>query len=227
MLSVGIITAPRTPMYIGNSLTSYFEQSVIRPFVFAEPSTPSFLNEYRVDRHDNPEQLGCVKNWFNAAKSLLRNCDDPFIMICEDDILWRDGAFDSLMNLLKCLTGEIPVRWPLPSDIGFVSLYRAAPYADKASGWQPVKLRSCGWLGALCTVFHRSMLEQYVANEAQFYESSRGIHLDYAIGAIASSMGKTILAHSPSFIQHLGDVSTSASNNVSYNRLSRFREAAL
>lgn len=227
MLSVGIITSPRNPMYLGDSLESYVRECPIKPHVFAEPFTPSFLNESRVFRHDNSTQLGCVKNWLNAAKGLIAETDSDFIMICEDDILWREGAYTSLKNLLKCLTGEIPVAWPLPSDVGMISLYRAEPYAVKEQGWQPIKMRACGWLGTLCTVWYRPMLEALLREEQFFMEVSQGIHLDHAVGATVMKLNKMIIAHSPTLIEHIGDISTNPRNNVPVNKLSRFREAAL
>lgn len=227
-------------MYIGESLDSYFHYWKRQPYVFCEPGTGAYQNRSKVLERHNEDTLGCVLNWLNAANYLLDKTDDPFIMLCEDDILWLDGAKDKIETLLKILSGKIEnrlVQTILPlSSIGFVSGYCSQVNTPKGKGWQEASYRLSGWCGALNLVFPRQSLEYIVEDRERFLEAAKSnavarvtrihtgpVHLDYAIGKILRDGGKKLLVHSPTLIQHLGDVSTFASNNKPVNRLNPHR----
>jgi hypothetical protein len=234
MIDVGIISAPRKVTYIGLSLDSYFSQWLTKPHVFQEPDCPNYLNKSRVVVHENKETLGCVLNWIQAAEWMLANTTSKFVMMCEDDILWLEGARNKIELVCRVLTGELVnpiVQQNLPlSDIGFISGYCAAPNAPskKEKGWRQARYRSAGWCGALCLVFPRRSLERLLADKDRFIhfatwtpDSLRRVNkftgpvfLDYAIGHIMFHCEKMkLMVHAPTLIQHMGMISTFESNN--------------
>jgi hypothetical protein len=252
MLEIGIISAPRPVYYLGNSLDSYFHQWTIKPHVFHEPNCPGYLNKSKVYVHENETTKGCVYNWLDSATWMLENTSQPFIMMCEDDILWIDGARKSIDTLLKVLTGQIPntmVLDKLPlSKIGFISPYCSDPNAPaktrgkRDTGWRPARYRSAGWCGALSLIFPRASLEKLVRNRERFIEyatwtpdSLRRVNkftgpvfLDYSIGKIMfHDEALKLITHYPSHVQHLGIVSTFASNNRPENLQHPSRQAAV
>lgn len=209
MLSVGIFASPREPFYLNASLDSYFTQWDLEPIVVCEPDTPSFTN--RCKRIDNKRRLGGVLNWLKTLSILYEASDEPWLMICEDDIFWRREAAVKVRHLLRqgfAITENGPVK-----DYDLISPYCALKnsyVAGKRNRW----FISRGNLyGALCLILRRKAAEKILSNQAQFLSfanvESRLIHLDYAIG----KMIRPILSHNPTLILHLGDVSTNADNN--------------
>lgn len=240
MIDVGIITAPRKVCYLGESLDSYFDQWLIKPHVFHEPNSPNYVNKSRVVIHQNEETLGCVRNWMHAARWMLDNTTNRFIMMCEDDIMWTPGAKQNIETLLKVLTGELinPMVQKLlqVNSIGFISPYCStmnAPVSKRREvGWRPARYRSAGWCGALCMIFPRLSLQKLIGDEERFIKAATWtpdslrrinkftgpVFLDYAIGYIMVHCEKLqLVTHVPTLIQHLGEVSTFDVNNLSHN----------
>lgn len=221
LLSVGIIAAPRSVMYLSQSLESYFHEWQISPCVFAEPGTPSFMYECRVTRYDNTQRLGGVRNWLRAAKYLIANSDSPFIMICEDDILWTEGAADKIVGLLNFFVGKVDllVKPPELSTVGLISPYCAKINEPEDRGWRHPRIRSTGFCGALCTIYPRRSLEDILQASDYLLEQAIGktgevYLLDYAIGRTVQHLNKVFYTHKPTLVQHLGEVSTFPQNNT-------------
>lgn len=248
MIDVGIITAPREVCYLGNSLDSYFSQWLVKPHVFQEPDCPNYLNKSRVIVHQNKEKLGCVMNWITSAEWMLQNTTSKFVMMCEDDILWMDGARTQIENILRVLTGELVnpiVQQNLPlSDIGFISGYCSIPNAPnkKEKGWRQARYRSAGWCGALCLVFPRRSLQRLLSDKDRFIKHATWtpdslrrvktytgpVFLDYAIGHVMFHCeGLKLITHAPTLIQHLGVISTFESNNKPKNLIHTARQPHL
>ncbi len=215
MFSVGITTAPRGIAYIGQSLSSYFDawgDTAPTPHVFTEPDSPKYLNRSKVFEHHNDKTYGCVLNWWKMANWLMDETETPYIMTCEDDILWGVGVKERVSKLLDVLLKGYK---PLPLEkIGFISPYCAKYNAPKEKGWRPARYLKSGWCGCLCMIFPRMSLAKVLRDKDRFLEYTtlpqKGlVHLDYAIGQIlAFDEGMTIVTHSPTLITHLGECST-------------------
>lgn len=237
VLDTGIITAPRPISYIGTSLDSFFRTwgEDRTPHVFRDGSPEKYFNQTKVIEHQNPETLGCVMNWFNAATWMVDNTSKPFVMMLEDDILWDEHARVLIENLLRVISGELAA--PCPKNIGFISPYCSRLNAPANRGWQPAKVEpKHGWMGALCLIFPRSVLRTLIKDKEYFikqathntrYNARRPMHLDFAIGRTLQKNGYMLLTHNPTLILHMGDVSTHESNNNPFNSRSSAREPAL
>jgi hypothetical protein len=207
MLQVGIISAPRSVYYLGQSLDSFFASwSNLTPHVFKEPGCPAHFNQNRIVEYFNRETLGCVMNWLNAAAWMYENTWDDYIMMCEDDIQWQpDAAMTIAPQLLS---------WP--SDAGYLSPYCALPNTPHTLGWSLSKTKGLGQLGALCTIFHRSTLKRLLDHSEMFLYYAAAHHkdgkpccLDYPIGRVVEKhLGLKVYTHTPTLITHLGEVST-------------------
>lgn len=218
MLSVGIITAPRGMTYLGQSLSSYFDEWDIKPHVFEEPGTSKFIGE--VTRHVNDKTFGCVGNWLHAARSLVKGLDgiacSDWIMICEDDIAWSRGSGAQVRKLLEVLEeGLIEKELPL-SRVGFISPYCSLVNAPKERGWRTPRYIKSGWCGALSLIFRRDVLLGLLAHEDKFlsytiperHPEKGHVNLDYAIGRYVYEQKLTMITHSPTLVTHLGECST-------------------
>lgn len=231
MFDVGIITAPREPNYLGAMLDSYFSTWKTKPHVFLEPGVNSYFNQKRVFEHHNERTLGCVANWWNAAKYMLTNTESPFVMMCEDDIEFREDAQHQITNLLKVLTGEIlnvHVQRNLPLDkVGYISPY-CSLLCVNGKDWHKPNLRKGGQCGALCMIFPRASLRRLIEAETHFNSKAKGLHLDYAIGdTLVKHLDLVALTHAPTLVLHIGDVSTTETNNKPANKLHDARQPAL
>jgi hypothetical protein len=232
MFTIGITTAPRGIVYIGQSLASYFDTwgaNSPTPHVFTEPDSPKYLNRDRVIEHHNISTLGCVQNWWQMATFLYEETDTPYVMTCEDDILWSVGAKERIESLLTTLVKGYKL---LPLEkIGFISPYCAKYNAPKLKGWRPAAYLKSGWCGCLCMIFPRASLGKLLKDKQRFIEYAsvpeRGpIHLDYAIGQILAFDEKmTIVTHAPTLITHLGECSTFPKHNEARNRYNPSRQA--
>lgn len=234
MFDTAIITAPRKIGYLSLMLDSFFETwpQMPRPHVFAEPvlgeySHRSFYNEERVHLHMNDATLGVVHNWLSAAHWLLANGEQPFIMMCEDDIEFQPQASEKILNLLVMSAGvNCAAKRFLNEKIGVISPYCAEICAD-GRDWHKPNLRKGGWCGALCTIYSRAMLENLLAAEDVFHTFAQGKHLDYAIGAtVTKHLGLSVFTHAPTLVLHMGEYSTTASNNTDVNRYHESRMPA-
>ena len=218
MLSVGFIASPREVNYITGTLDSYFDQFSERPTVFEEPGFGSYLNSRKVTRIVNGERKGCVRNWFDALNYLSR-LDTDWIMLCEDDITFRPGARDTILNRLDTLGQDV---------VGVLSPYCSAMNATKKRGWIDPLMR-VGFCGALCTIWNRISARFLLDRVDAFYHESRSQNtgeiqnLDYAIGRVMPA----VIVHNPTLILHEGVISTIASNNKPENRDHQCRKPAL
>lgn len=217
MLAVGFIASPREVNYITGTLDSYFDQFSERPTVFEEPGFSSYLNSRKVARLTNNTRKGCVRNWFDALNYLSRLGAD-WIMLCEDDISFRPGARNAILNRLDGIpAGSVQVTSPY-----------CAQTCAQGLGWTSPNMRA-GFCGALCTIWNQASARYLLDREDSFFHESRSDNtgevqnLDYAIGRIMPQ----VYVHNPTLILHEGVISTIASNNKPENRDHRTRKPAL
>jgi len=214
MIAAGIITAPRPNgvNYITPMLESFLTEWDIVPFVFAEPQTPPFLYKDRVFYQQNHEKLGIICNWLSAAKQMLVSTNKPWIMLCEDDIQFMQGCSREVRKLIL----------NLDTKPGFISPYcsKHNSYILQKGNWhKPLIPNDTSWCGACCLLFPREHLDLIVnTHEANFMLAAHGatskpIHLDYAIGHVLTFCKKDLLTHTPTLVDHIGEISTTEVNN--------------
>lgn len=220
--AVGIITAPRPDSlnYISNSLDSYFREWDIQPLVFAEPGMHGFKHQSRCKIFPGTTRLGIVRNWIRAAKDLLTGCpDSDWLMICEDDIEWCVGS----ARLVRAFI----LDQEYPENLGFVSAYTCVENAmrDFRSGEWHYPYFTGGhthhWCGACALIFPREPLTKLVFEwEDEFLENCKlmahdePVHLDCGIAVTLASHHYDLRCHSPSLVDHKGEISTNEGNNV-------------
>lgn len=196
LLDVGIITAPRTPHYLGESLDSFFGQFQIKPFVFCEPSTKSFHNQAKTICCYNATCCGYSRNWFNGLESIVMTRNSDWIMMCEDDILWYPHAGNILEELI--FSGPEP---------GLYSLYCSQYNANEAGLWKFTEMqdRRGGLCGALALVLHRNVATKLLNGQQIFWtESEDGKYLDYGIAETVKQIGYRRFIHTPTLVHHMG-----------------------
>jgi hypothetical protein len=194
-------------------LRSFLTEWDIVPFVFAEPQTPPFLYKDRVLYYESPNQLGIVHNWLYAAKRILEVNASPWIMMCEDDIEFMQGCSRETRKLILDLEDDLP---------GFISPYCSkhnSAMFEKGNWHKPQMPGDMSWCGACCLLFPREHLNLIVnVHEANFKLAAQGphssaVHLDCAIGHVLTFCGKKLLTHSPTLVDHKGEISTTEVNN--------------
>ncbi len=189
LISTAFIAAPRHEMFLGFTLFTYFENANFsRPFIFCEPGTPNFQHQDQVNRIDNPKQFTIFWNWVNAARYMLKNTSTPYIMMCEDDVFFKE-AFNKVLDVLdkkKVVAGWTP---------------EVCRHNNK--GWGNGTLNIYGWCGSLCFIFPREVLSEVLFHiHMQNTENDR--NLDTRIGSALRELSIPILAHVPSLVSHLG-----------------------
>lgn len=241
LISWGMITAPRAVSTIGQSLDSFFEtfrHPTPEVHIFKEPGCNNYLNQNRVTEHVNESTLGCVHNWLTSATWMLHNTQSAFVCMLEDDIIWNEDSSDKVTRCLKTLSGEIRneivYRYQLVDKIGFISPYcskqNGSPISER--GWRKPLLerrsstdgknKRFGWCGCLALIMPRKSLALLLAEQEYLIKratentrkQSYARDLDFAIGETFHKLDLIMLAHMPTLVQHIGDVSTHASNNV-------------
>ena len=198
MFQAGIIRGPRKVDYIGESLDTYLAQSKAeKPIVFCEPDCDDFINSNKCEVYKHHHKHGVFQNWLFALRYLYKDANEPWILICEDDIRWTPGALDTLLEFLPKVN---------PLKTAFVSLYCAKTCGVAPTGWNQPNL-DVGWKGALCVCVPRPTAFEMISSPTMRKWLAQQ-HLDHPLGEFAKDTGKAIWAHMPTLIFHLGEEST-------------------
>lgn len=219
MIATAIITAPRPVTTIEQSLRSYamagFTDQPL--FIHSDGQDESWSSPVMGSIIVNKTKLGNLRNWNEAAKTLLRYTTEPWLMICEDDITWARNACDVLQHDLAIIKHEA---------IGAVSLYcpqrmaklieQAYPSANRVSGlaygWYRVAIGRKMW-GAQCLVFKREWLEKLLGHPTWcgvIADLAIDKNVDAWIAQTIWDMDRTILYRIPCLVDHtLGDRNSS------------------
>jgi hypothetical protein len=196
--SVAVLTAPRRRPTLEATLAGLAAAGFNEVRLFAEPGSriPASAANLPVVRHSR--QQGQLRNFCFAAENLLRQ--DPAAdcyAVFEDDIAparglrgWCDGQF-----------------WP--GGHGVVSLFTSRVMSDDRVGWQTLNLGRYRTFGCQAFVFQGAALREFLADEVVRRHLARGHPgADAVLGEWALMRGVGIAYHSPSPVQHVGDVSS-------------------
>lgn len=212
MLTVAVTTAPRPDRidYLSQSLMSLrrarFKQVV---HVFSEPGC-SADKKYDVQMHPAHEKLGCFKNWARAARWFVETAPTPWLLLLQDDCLWRSDA--------AAVLAQAQAQFETCPDLGFLS-----PYTSKAmlsvehrnavtrnvreEVWCPARFHDNAFWGAVATMWPLESLRQ-VTEHGRFVGHTHARKVDVVIGNCCRDLGLGIFVRRPSLATHIGKKST-------------------
>jgi len=197
-LAVGLLTAPRAEPLLRPTLRSLHEAGFDRLLIFAEPGSPipAEARGHEVEIHDRC--LGNFTSFYNALASLYRRAPDARgVLLFQDDIEVAAG--------LKAWCDAML----FPPEHGLVSLFTPRVHADVRPGWRVLAPGYFRIFGGQALAFRRDVLEQFLTDPQVLREIQAGRDGDDAIvsgWATRRSLG--IAFHTPSFVQHVGRVSS-------------------
>lgn len=219
MIATAIITAPRPKPTLEHSLISYrmkaqFENKV---HIFADGELQPFRSDY-LRAWDgsitlNSHRLGNLRNWWQAFVWLFQHTDDPWLMMCEDDITWAENAGQVLEKELR--------EWN-HTRAGMLSLYMPqrmskllepmfSPGSRLLKGWYGLTMGRKLW-GAQCLVFHRTEAQALIQcgyMAAVISDVTKQINIDAHVAESMMLREKMIYYRVPCLVDHvLGDLNS-------------------
>jgi hypothetical protein len=211
-ISIGMTTAPRPEPYIGRAVTSLREAGFDRPVhFFAEPGSGFTGVDLPPDSvlWQSCTPLGCFPNW-KWGLTVLADRAEPgdWIMLLQDDVIWRRDARKCLEDFLGCVPR---------TNLGFVSPYASVAMvstrdkhdcaASPGQHWVPPSFHDSAFWGALALVFPvetaRALLEF-----PRFRNHTHTRKVDVLVGNCLKDMGRELWIAVPSLCDHIGAVST-------------------
>jgi len=198
-LAIGLITAPRAPTLITETLASIrgagFDQNIS---IFAEPGS-TFPNDKDLQIHENRDRLGNVRNWL-AAASRMRAKEWDFLLMCEDDFTLCRSSKHCLYQLIETKGGD--------ADFGLASLYTPTRNIkkvnlDEQAGWVPLPVGSAGW-GAQALCFSRRSFTSYMGSAEVGLLDPEAEFIDISVYSCFKRLGLATYFHLPSLARHDG-----------------------
>lgn len=184
-IAVAVTTAPRKVDYLPQTLASIMAAG------------------FDGVASEDDSAVGSYRN-FKLALAETAKSEADACLIFQDDIQVARGLWDWL------LAGG----WPEdPARIGVVSLYTAGPNARATDGWHALDLtvtkeRPLPWsraYGALAIMMPKLSAERFL--KANWKPESKS-KTDLNLGQWCCATGLSWWLHSPSLVQHIGEVST-------------------
>lgn len=195
--AIAVLTAPRTERFVDQTLDQLrnagFDQHI---YVFEEPGTAVAPRE-NISVLTNPHRLGIWPNWLNVASWMLCETREPFILICEDDILLRSDAALALEYAVSTLPHH---------NFGVASLF--TPWANlngylPLGGWCPLDLKGKGW-GAQTYCLSRTSLRALVEACCASPPHPNGL-TDIIVTRVMQQLGRICYTHLPSLAAHAAE----------------------
>lgn len=185
-ISAAVTTCPREVDYLPQTLES------LRAAGF----------EYPLVIRDGRPTLG-PKATFKRALWSLRGAE--WMLIFQDDIMVARG-------LRSWLEQQHASRWWEEHTPAVLSLYCSAPQDSHDDGWRRLNLEPQTWdaapwmrsLGACALLLHESIATGFLAHDPQ---QGRADRIGGALGQFCYEKNVPFYVHSPSLVQHIGDVS--------------------
>jgi hypothetical protein len=215
MIRIGIITAPRPRPTLARSLKSLRAAGFASEVLVFDDGTDTICAD-NVRTLKNEVRLGNKANWMRALATLTAGYQDSsphnWIMVCEDDISWAQGAAKELESSLVRLASTNVLR-----ETGAISLYAPSRVTKLAEAFLHARRLGDGWYwegmqqgkktwGAQCYLFSWSQAKALLNDEmfrAFASDTTRDKNIDAIVGqCINDSMGKHILYRIPSLVDH-------------------------
>jgi hypothetical protein len=204
-LAIGMQTAWRPDPVIDTSLDSLraagFEQTV---HVFAEP-TAQVKKRPDIELRRNAHTQGCFPNWRNTAVWMFVNTDADWIMVLQDDVVWRNDG-----------RAQLEAGMAAHPAVGMLSPYcspKMLPHdlrqnASPEESWQEAQFYDKTFIGALALCFPRESLGKLLHHD-RFLSHTHHRKTDTLVGnTLRLELGLSILVHIPSLANHIGKWST-------------------
>ncbi|MBI3865255.1 MAG: glycosyltransferase family 4 protein [Planctomycetia bacterium] len=195
---VGLLTAPRRKPVIRQTLESLRLSGFDQIHIFAEPQSelPAADPNLTITVHER--RLGNFLNFYSSLTRLLtENPSTDAFAVFQDDIQlarglrqWCDEQF-----------------WPLQAAV--VSLFTPRLHSDRTVGWRLLSPGSQRVCGAQSLVFRRDALQRFLTDPQVIVSlQHRDQNDDAVVAAWAAREGTGIAYHTPSLVQHVGEVSS-------------------
>lgn len=195
-------SCPRPDPYILRAFDSLRAAGFAQPVeLFCEPGEYPLEHLKHAHVHENPRTLGCFQNWRHSLKWMVDCAEADWILMIQDDTIWRDDA-------ARVLTAAI--NNPKLAEVGFLSPYtsRAMVHPGPAKqGWQKPKLTPYSFWGALALCLPLESARALL-RYPRFRDHEHHRKVDVTVGHCFREMGKAMYVHLPSLANHIGDVST-------------------
>lgn len=213
--------------YLQQAVASFRRVGFEQPLhVFVEPGAKIHLPEVQqwgLVVHHNEQKLGCFPNFKHGAQFLVDETDAAWIMMLQDDAVWRDGS----VELLQAAIDE-----PSHQDVGFISPYTGKAMVGKAHKLQLKKNKSQRWVdchfhnrafwGAVGMVFPRASLIRMQTEGQRYMAHKHHRKLDVVVGnTIRCDLEMRILVAVPSLVDHIGSWSTLGRHRLKGNQWGR------
>ena len=200
-LAIAMTSAPRHAPTLERALASLrgagFHGDVqlfIEPRTFAK-AAPIFDH---VHLHENPHQLGCFNNWKKALEWLVRSSRAAWMLVLQDDAVWRTCGAEVLRAQMHASRNE---------RVGLLSPYTSPAVVTDAftNGWNECR---AGWnfWGALAFCLKRDAAKELLQHPR--FTKHVGTQVDAVVAASMLDLGWTSLVHVPSLVDHIGTTST-------------------
>jgi hypothetical protein len=214
MIATAIITAPRPVETLSRSLASYRAAGFTNTVHVLSDGARAPLDDEDSMVIVNDPKLGNMRNW-NMALRVIYDTEEPWLMVCEDDITWATGARAALERELE----GIKLTSAFNKRAGSMSLYLPRRHTKTLTrrldpGWHGYGLqRGRGTWGAQCFVFSREqarILLEDVEYRRFIADPARDKNIDAVVAHCVNLRGKEILYRVPCLVNHdLGDGNSS------------------
>lgn len=212
MLTIAVTTAPRPDRidYLSQSLTSLRRAKFKQPVhVFAEPGCAAHkLRDVQV--HQAPTQQGCFQNWARAARWFVESAPTPWLLLLQDDCLWRNDAATVLEQAMQEFADNRKLGFlsPYTSKAMLAVSHRHAVMQNSSEElWCPARFHDNAFWGAVATLWTADSLRR-VVEHSRFTGHTHVRKVDVVIGNCCRDMGLDILVRRPSLATHIGKKST-------------------
>lgn len=143
---------------------------------------------------DADPPIGAFRHWLRVLEIAQRTEGHGNVLICQDDIIVAQ-------SLGRIVSG---FRWP-SNSVGIYSFYCPAKYASAGPGW--VLPDGSHPIGACCLFVRSDIISALLNSETAYsWKSNKGI--DKFLGEALKELGLRMCFHSPSLVQHIGEIST-------------------
>jgi len=194
--AVAVITAPREPSWLGDTVQSLTQAGWGKITLHAEPHTNIPAHLAHLHTVVTSRRVGPHLNFRGALARLVEeDLSADAYAVFEDDIEVTRSLRDWL---------DTAGLWP-SARVGVISLYTAAVNHREQPGWHRCDELPRRAHGALAYVFPPDAASDFLSKPPP---SNTWGQQDYWVGRWCRDAGLEYWMHSPSFVRHLGEVST-------------------
>lgn len=219
--------------YARQAIASFREAGFQQPLhVFVEPGAKVHLpNAKRAGLcvHYNTEQRHCFGNFKHGAQFLIDETDADWILMLQDDAIWRKGSSALL---------QAAIDNPASRGAGFLSAYASKAMISKAhkerltkdlqakdgltQRWVQCDFYHKAFWGAVAMCFPRDSLVMMQTEGHRYRNHKHSRKLDVVVGnAIHRDLGLPIFMAVPSLVDHIGSWSTMGRHRFRGNQWGR------